>query len=284
MNKVIKCIIFLFVLLIGGKISAASNPEIQAFINGKLVKGEKIEIIINIKDLKSLYAGDIQLKYDTSFLNIKSLTKGDLLNKAGVQMTSLTNNINAQKGIVRYNFTCLGDTIGYSGTGTFIIITAEVLRDGELNINSKPFTKASDNQYNLWMQLVDSDIKEIDYKFIPNTNSGTSNTVTDAQAEVQQQAVNTPSVVSEAAGNSSDFNNTANNSDSKAKISPETVSPKSVGDVKVQNHTNKNKSTYLIISLALTVLVIVGGLAIYFVRIRGVSTKLKNINKSLDIK
>jgi hypothetical protein len=167
MKRFIVFIVFLVILFLSNIVIAAANPEIQAVVVGKIESGQVVEIFINVKDIKNLYAADMQYNFDPAVLKVKGVEKGGLISEPGIGIIPLTNNIDLQKGIVRYNFTCLGEVSGFSGSGTFLKMTAEVLKDANLYINSKDFAKAPDHEYNLWMQLVDKDLKDIEYKFIP---------------------------------------------------------------------------------------------------------------------
>ncbi|MBL4936326.1 hypothetical protein JK636_11195 [Clostridium sp. YIM B02515] len=175
MRKSIIVIIILFFIMIGTEVSAASGPDVQAVISGKFDKGENIQVLINIKDIKTFYAGDIEYKYDTSVLKVKSIEPGDLISKAGVNKFDAVKKIDEQAGIVRYAFSCMGQIDGFSGTGTFVKINAEVLKkDDKFFISSKPFLKAFDSSYNLKLQICDKDIKELEYNFAGITPPATT--------------------------------------------------------------------------------------------------------------
>lgn len=195
MKKIILGLILVMLMLFNQSVLADSKPTIEAKVNGTVDQGQKIQILINIKDISSFYAAQMEFKYDTSVLKIDSIEQGDLISKAGVNKFDALNKVDAENGTASYAFSCLGKINGFSGSGTFLKINAEVLKKDSFHINSKPFLKQSDKDMNLKLQIVNSDINEVDYQFVPYvfatgsaenpSNNGTtgSNTGTNISAD-----------------------------------------------------------------------------------------------------
>ncbi|MCM0647403.1 cohesin domain-containing protein [Clostridium swellfunianum] len=245
----------------GSKVYAASTPDVQAVVNGKIEKGENIQILINVKNIDSLYAGDMEFKYDNTVLKVKSIELGDLITKPGVSKFDAIKRISEQNGTARYAFSCTGQIDGFSGSGTFVKINAEVLKkDDKFFINSKPFLKAFDNDYNLKLQLCDKDIKELEYKFIPygvsapsapdsNTgNSGSSGSGSDNNSGGTNPGSNDSSsnTSGSASPGTSNSGNTANG-DSGSNVSQNAggsdnsnANGNNSGNDKTNNDTNKD--------------------------------------------
>lgn len=196
MKRKIYMLLMLCLFMFNIKAYAVGELQIEAKVNGTIAKGEQIEILINIKDIKSFFAGQVDFRYDTSIFKIKKIEQGDLISKSDVNKFEAINKIDEASGTVSYAFSCLGKVNGFSGTGTFVKITAEVLKNEGFSINSKPFLKQFDKDNNMKLIICDSDIKELEYKFTPyqviasgtvepNTGSGstsTLNTVTNTTA------------------------------------------------------------------------------------------------------
>lgn len=165
---------------------AADTSDLTAKteITGDIKKGSKIKITISLNKIESLYAADIWLKYDKSLIKVTNMEKGTIISDSSVQTFQVVNKFDNNTGSARLEFSCLGKINGFSGQGSLLILDAEVLKDGSLNINSKPFVKEPDNNYNLKLQLVNKDVKELNFEYInsgqktadENNNQNTQNT------------------------------------------------------------------------------------------------------------
>lgn len=172
MKYIRSILIFLLIFsCFSAKVKAANTETVQAITKGNIEAGQSVQILINIDDIKSLYAAEVQYKYDPSLLKIKSIEAGELINKPNINKFEAINKIDEQNGIVKYGFTCLGDIAGFSGTGTFVKINAEVIKKVDLSLNSKPKLSEFTKDYNLKLQLCDSNIKELDYSFTTKNES-----------------------------------------------------------------------------------------------------------------
>lgn len=144
LKKYVLSIVMVCILMLGTKVSAAA-PQLKAVVNGNIDKGENIEILINIDQIPSLYAGDIEFKYDPSILKVKSIEPGSIItNMPNVAKFDAMKKVDEQNGIARYAFSCFGQINGYSGSGDIVKISAQVLKKDNFQINSKPFLKQTD--------------------------------------------------------------------------------------------------------------------------------------------
>lgn len=146
----------------------------SAIVNGSVKKGQTIEIKIETEKIDSIYAADIYLKYDNTLLKVISMEKGKIISDDKIKIFEVENKFDNEKGTARLQFSCLGKINGFSGSGTLLTIKAEILKDGKLIINSKPGLKTPEEGYNLKLQLVDKEVKEMSFKFTPYDSSATN--------------------------------------------------------------------------------------------------------------
>jgi len=166
MKKLIICFLCFILLIYGGTVKAAGLTSITVDIKGDLEKGKTIEIFINVDNIDSIYAAEATLKYDPKVLNVISFEKGDLINKSGTNTFDVGNQIDNIKGIAKFGgFSCLGQTNGFSGSGTFLKINAKLLKKANFHINSQPFLVSANDVDNLKIEFCDKNIKEVNYEF-----------------------------------------------------------------------------------------------------------------------
>jgi hypothetical protein len=287
MKKVIVAIFTIFIIAMGSKVYAAEGLEVQAVVNGKFEKGKSIEILINIKDIKSFYAGDIEYKYDPSVLKVKSIEPGDLISKSGISKFDAINKVDEQKGTVRYAFSCLGQIDGFSGTGAFVKINAEVLKDEDkFFINSKSFLKNFENNYNLKLQICDKDIKELDYKFTEyKIEKITDETKVTANPPAADDKSNTAEVKPSTSGSTGSEKTETSDSENKNVTSNDVSSTNGDTGTNTSNVTTNNssentsqpvntkdRSSNKLVIVILIGLVTAAGIGVYFF----ITRKVKN--------
>ena len=158
--------VIISILFSNSIVLADSMPKVVISVEGKIEANEDIKIIINVLNIDSFYAGAVKFKYDNKILKVSGFEKGNLITKSGVNTYDVGSNIDEVNGIAEYKgFSCLGNVNGFSGSGVFLIIDAHVLKKGSFNINSIPFLSNPDDNNNLKIQLIDNNIKELDYSF-----------------------------------------------------------------------------------------------------------------------
>jgi hypothetical protein len=237
MKKSVVGFMLFLIMLTRTMVAAASAVDIEAVISGKVEKGENIQIVINIKDIKSLYAGDIEFEYDPSVLKLKGIEIGDLISKPGLGKFDAINKVDGENGTARYAFSCLGQGNGFSGTGILIKINAEVLKKETISINSKPFLKAADSTYNLKLQLCDSGVKELEYTFKALNSDAEGNKPSDNQGSIDNSDT-TGNTINGSTSNDTSKNNTNNNAANTASnntaSNPNTTDPQKAEENKSQ--------------------------------------------------
>jgi LPXTG-motif cell wall-anchored protein len=167
MFKKVTVIVLFFMLFFTPRVNADEVIKINAKVDGTIEVGQKIKIHINIEEIKSFFAGYAKLKYDKDIIKVIDIEKGKLISRAGIEKFEAMNRIDDVNGIIEYGFSCLGKINGYEGSGTFITINAEILKKEGFHINSEAFLKNVDENFNLRLQICDSDINELKYTFTP---------------------------------------------------------------------------------------------------------------------
>ena len=158
MKKKIMLITLILIFLFPLK-TYANTTSVEVNVDGNIKKGEDINILINMKGLKNLYAASVNFTYDKSVLNIVDITAGDSIKKHEDEIMEIGGEVDTTNNKTSYSFTFLGDKEGINGEGILAIIKAEVLKDenlsiGEDSINIKLVKRAGDS------------VENYDYKFI----------------------------------------------------------------------------------------------------------------------
>ncbi|HEY8805566.1 MAG TPA: cohesin domain-containing protein, partial [Clostridium sp.] len=166
MKKLLTCFLCFILIIYGGAAKAVTSPSLTVDIKGNIEAGEVIKIIINVDNIESLYAGAATLKYDPKVLKIIGFEKGNLITKGGANTFDVGNKTDNVNGMASFGgFTCVGQTNGFSGSGTFLIINAKVLKKDSFHIRSLPFLASPNEINNLKIQLCNKNVKEVTYKF-----------------------------------------------------------------------------------------------------------------------
>ncbi|MDP4146367.1 MAG: cohesin domain-containing protein [Bacillota bacterium] len=206
MKKVTVTLIVFCMLLFSSTVFAEEVASVDVKVNGKIEQGQNIQILINVNNISSFFAGAVKLKYNNQIIKVNSIEKGDLISQSGINSFEALNKIDENNGTVEYGFSCLGKINGFSGSGNFLKINAQVLKKDSFHIKSIPFIKEPDDDNNLKIQLVNKDIQEQSYTFtgydFKLNSDGTSN-------------ITNPSTAA-ANGSSTAGNSNLNGSNSKA--------------------------------------------------------------------
>lgn len=146
-------------------VRAVEPPIVSVELVGKMEQGEKIKLLMNIESINSLYAADFSFKYNNEVIKVTSIEKGDLIGDESKNPIVVANKVDYSEGTVNYIFTCTGKNEGYKGTGTFLIINAEVLKETQLNIIKAEVLDYSKNDVVVKLKLVDKTVNYVDYAF-----------------------------------------------------------------------------------------------------------------------
>lgn len=169
----------IFTLLCNLKVWAANEPVVEAKLNGTVKNGNTIEVYIDVNNINRFYAGFLEYNYDNSIIEVLEVIPGDLIKKEGISKMEFGGDAKKSPGKINYYFTCTGQVDGFSGSGRFVTLKAKVLKDGNLNINSIPFSQSTDGTNNLKLQLCErtpsNEIKELNYSFKWISSSSVSN-------------------------------------------------------------------------------------------------------------
>lgn len=163
--------IFIFILIfystnVSAEIVKETKPDVNIQVKGNIETGQDIQILINVYNIKNLYAGAVKFKYDKSILKVTDIQKGDLINKKDINIFEVGNEIDNDKGVARFKgFSCLGQVDGFSGSGTFIIINAKILKKADFHLKSRPLLEEPNDENNLKIQMVDKNLEDMDYNF-----------------------------------------------------------------------------------------------------------------------
>ena len=164
-------ILFLFQLIFfntnNTAFAATTTPSVSYTVNGEAKVGNTIEIAINISNITDLYGGSIDFLYDTSLLEIQSITKGNIFSNNEV-LTPLGPNGKTENGQASFAISMKGNKDGVSSDNdTLAIIKAKILKEGTINLNT---TSSKTEALNLTgstikVKLSDSNANNIDYSF-----------------------------------------------------------------------------------------------------------------------
>ncbi len=158
MKKFLTYVLVIILLFCFNSKAMAEEISTDIKVNGEIRKGNNLEILIDLKGVERLYAGDMEFNYDAGLLKVNSLRVGELISSSNINKTEICKDIDNVNGKVRYKFTCLGKANGYFGRGTFIAINAELIKEGKVVIDKKKL------KLELYERTESNEIKEIAYK------------------------------------------------------------------------------------------------------------------------
>lgn len=288
MKKVIIVFLFAICFAFTGSVKAAAATTVVLDVQGKMEAGENFNIIVNVNNIDSFYAGAASFKYDPKIIKVLDIEKGDFISDKKFNTFDASNKIDNTIGTATFGgFTCLGNVKGYSGSGTFIIIKAQLLKKESFHIKSQPFLTAPNDDYNLKLQLCNSDVKEVSYDFtgydLKVTSAGKSEVTTpivqggSTDSTGSKSSPSAPGNASNSASSTS-TNSLANNSKgTNSSSSSKTVAKAETNAASVTKAVeNKNKNTkelsninkskkypYILAGLVILLLIILGGYGYY---------------------
>lgn len=138
--KNVKCIftaslVILFLVFNGIVISATEESMVKFTVNGEIKKGNNIEIVVDLSNLKNLYSALVDYTYDNTLINVKEIVLNEEIKKQAV--LPLFGEVSLNGNRVRSGFTFQGsESMGLNGEYNFVTIKAEVLKDGELELSA----------------------------------------------------------------------------------------------------------------------------------------------------
>ena len=137
----------------------ADSATVEIVVNGQIKKGSIIEILVNVKDVNKLYAASVDFTYDTDKLRGESIAASDFITKHNNEIMEFGGETAKNGNTASYSFTFLGEKDGIKGSGTILVISAEVLNDKKLSIGQ-------DNMKVKLVQQVGDTVENYSFKFL----------------------------------------------------------------------------------------------------------------------
>ena len=208
----------------------ADSATIEIVVNGQVKKGAIIEILINVKEVNKLYAASVDFTYDTDKLRVESIAASDFITKHNNEIMEFGGETAKNGNTASYSFTFLGEKDGIKGSGTILVISAEVLNDKKLSIGQ-------DNMKVKLVQQVGDTVENYSFKFSGYNDEDNSevsvgeNLTTNSNGDSQIISSNNSSSSTGANGN-----NKTENDGNKEKAE--------ATDYNGENSNNTEESTY----------------------------------------
>ena len=244
MRKKIMFLTIIMLLFIPIK-AYADSPTVEVKVDGKVKKGEEINILVNAKDLQGLYAASVNFIYDKNILNILEITPGETIKKHSNEIMEIGGEVDSDNNKTSYSFTFLGDKNGISENLTVATIKAKVLSDDNLSIGED----------SLEVKLVKRSGDTVDnyeYKFIgyntettkPNTgeNQNTSNSG-GSSSEITSSNSTTSNNNSNINNNKQEINNSNSNNNSSSSSNTSTNKENNNDEEITSEATNENNNS-----------------------------------------
>lgn len=127
--------ILLFIVFNSIVVYATEESMVEFTVNGEIKKGNDIEIVVDLSNLKNLYSALVDYTYDNTLIKVKEIVLNEEIKKQSVMPLFGELSLNGNRA--RYGFTFQGsDSMGLSGDYNFVTIKAEVLKDGGLELSA----------------------------------------------------------------------------------------------------------------------------------------------------
>lgn len=131
-------VLFLFLFGDGSIVLANESTEVVVNINGDMAIGNIIEISVDLKNIKNLYAASIDYQYDNTIMEVTDITVSHKI--AGDLIYKVFNDKAFNGNRARYGFSFIGaDKDGLNGNINFIVIKAKILKDEVIEITNDNF-------------------------------------------------------------------------------------------------------------------------------------------------
>lgn len=128
-------IVAIIVIFNSMSVCATEKSIVKVAVKGEVEKGNNIEIVVDLSNLKNLYSALVDYTYDNTVIKVKEIVLNEEIKKQSVMPLFGELSLNGNRA--RYGFTFQGsDSMGLSGDYNFVTIKAEVLKDGELELSA----------------------------------------------------------------------------------------------------------------------------------------------------
>lgn len=198
----------------------AESTSVHVNIDGKIKKGEEINITINAKDLQGLYAASVSFIYDKSILNIFEISPGESITKHSDEIMEIGGEVDSENNKASYSFTFLGDKEGINDNAILANIKAKVLKDSDLKIDEdvlevKLVKRVKDTVDNYEYKFIGYDTEDNKIIEEENKNNSSSGSTSSSKEEVSNDKKDDSSKTNENndINNNSNVNSNDNNTD-----------------------------------------------------------------------
>ncbi|MDB2111695.1 cohesin domain-containing protein [Clostridium paraputrificum] len=128
-------IVALIVIFNSIPVYSAEESIVKVCVKGEVEKGNNIDIVVDLSNLKNLYSALVDYTYDNTLIKVKEIVLNEEIKKQSVMQLFGELSLNGNRA--RYGFTFQGsDSMGLSGDYNFVTIKAEVLKNGELDLSA----------------------------------------------------------------------------------------------------------------------------------------------------
>lgn len=128
-------IVALIVIFNSIPVYSAEESIVKVSVKGEVEKGNNIDIVVDLSNLKNLYSALVDYTYDNTLIKVKEIVLNEEIKKQSVMQLFGELSLNGNRA--RYGFTFQGsDSMGLSGDYNFVTIKAEVLKNGELDLSA----------------------------------------------------------------------------------------------------------------------------------------------------
>lgn len=128
-------IVALIVIFNSIPVYSAEESIVKVSVKGEVEKGNNIDIVVDLSNLKNLYSALVDYTYDNTLIKVKEIVLNEEIKKQSVMPLFGELSLNGNRA--RYGFTFQGsDSMGLSGDYNFVTIKAEVLKNGELDLSA----------------------------------------------------------------------------------------------------------------------------------------------------
>ena len=128
-------IVALIVIFNSIPVYSAEESIVKVSVKGEVEKGNNIDIVVDLSNLKNLYSALVDYTYDNTLIKVKEIVLNEEIKKQSVMPLFGELSLNGNRA--RYGFTFQGsDSMGLSGEYNFVTIKAEVLKNGELDLSA----------------------------------------------------------------------------------------------------------------------------------------------------
>ena len=128
-------IVALIVIFNSIPVYSAEESIVKVSVKGEVEKGNNIDIVVDLSNLKNLYSALVDYTYDNTLIKVKEIVLNEEIKKQLVMPLFGELSLNGNRA--RYGFTFQGsDSMGLSGDYNFVTIKAEVLKNGELDLSA----------------------------------------------------------------------------------------------------------------------------------------------------